>query len=83
MYRQSSVKNTQYKFQVNNTIHENYETNIDDVCGKRGYCRNILQWSKNNLKSMNNTNGDYSYPKNWTTQITGLACIQGLNTQQV
>ena len=29
--------------------------------GKRGYFRNMLQWSKNDFKSMINTNGDY-YP---------------------
>ena len=36
---------------------EKYETNIDDVGGKRRW--NILQWSKNNFKSKINTNGDY------------------------
>ena len=38
---------------------EKYETNIDDVSGKRRYSWNILQWSKNDFKSKINTNGDY------------------------
>ena len=38
-----------------------YKTNIDDVGWKRRYSRNILQWSKNDFKSQNNTNGDYCY----------------------
>ena len=41
---------------------EKYETNIDDVGGKRRW--NILQWSKNNFKSKINTNGDYF---SWST----------------
>ena len=36
-------------------LFEKYETNIDDVGGKRRYCWNILQWSKNDFKSKNNT----------------------------
>ena len=32
---------------------------IDDVRGKRRYSRNILQWSKNDIKSKKSTNGDY------------------------
>ena len=42
-------------------LFEKYKTNIDDVGGKRRYCWNILQWSKNDFKSKNNTNGTY-YP---------------------
>ena len=37
------------------------QTNIDDLRGKRGYSRNILQWSKIDFKSRINTNGDYCY----------------------
>ena len=32
------------------SLFEKYETNIDDVGGKRRNCWNILQWSKNDLK---------------------------------
>ena len=39
---------------------EKYKTNIDDAEGKRRYSWNILQWSKNDFKSKNSTNGDYS-----------------------
>ena len=47
------------------SLSEKYKTNIDDVEGKRRYSRNILQWSKNewsknDFKSKNSTNGDYS-----------------------
>ena len=38
---------------------EKYETNIDDLGGKRRYSRNIPQWSKNDFKRMKSTNGDY------------------------
>ena len=38
-----------------------FTTNIDDVGGKKRYSRNILQWSKNDFKSKNNTNGDYLF----------------------
>ena len=40
---------------------EKYERNTDDICLKRRYRWNILQWSKKDFKSKNNTNGDY-YP---------------------
>ena len=43
-----------------------FETNNDDVSGKRRYSCNILQWSKNDLKSKKSTNGDY---------LTGLFVI--------
>ena len=38
---------------------EKYKTNINDVSERRRYSWNILQWSKNDLKSMITTNGDY------------------------
>ena len=43
---------------------EKYKTNIDDIGGKSRYGPNILQWSKNDFKSKNNTIGDYSSSKN-------------------
>ena len=33
--------------------------NTDDKRGKRRFGRNILQWSKNDIKSKKSTNGDY------------------------
>ena len=35
-----------------------FSSNIDDVSGKRRYSRNILKWSKNDIKKKS-TNGDY------------------------
>ena len=39
---------------------DNVKTNIDNVGGNSGYSRNILQWSKNDFKSMIYTNGHCS-----------------------
>ena len=36
-----------------------YEANTDDVRQERRYNWIILQWSKNDFKSTNSTNGDY------------------------
>ena len=38
---------------------EKYKTTNYDISGMRRYCRNILQWNKNNMKSTKMTNGDY------------------------
>ena len=46
-----------------------FEINIDDVRGKRRYSRNILQWSKNNIKSKKSTNGDYYLDKRWNLEL--------------
>ena len=43
------------------------QTNIDDAGGKRGYSRNILQWSKNDSKSRISTNGDYCVQSKYVT----------------
>ena len=48
-----------FKQEISQSRLLKYKTNIDDVGGKRRYTRNILQWSKNDFKSKNNTNGDY------------------------
>ena len=38
---------------------EKYETTNNDVCGMRRCSLNIVQWSKNDTKSMEMTTGDY------------------------
>ena len=48
-----------------------FTTNIDDVGRKRRYGRNILQWSKNDFKSKNSTNGDYCTEANFKTCLVG------------
>ena len=49
-------KNLQPK---NWSLFAQVQTNVDGVGGKRGYSRNILQWSTNDFKSRISTNGDY------------------------
>ena len=52
------------------------QTNIDDVGRKRRYTRNILQWSKNDFKSMIYTNGDYSLNHANSLNITNVLLMR-------
>ena len=40
-------------------LFKKYETIYYDIFEMRRYSRNILQWSKNDMKSTKKTNGDY------------------------
>ena len=61
IYRLSALRSEKGSVNMLRTLFliEKDETNIDDIGGKRRYCWNILQWSKNDFKSMIYTNGDY------------------------
>ena len=59
-----------------------YPTRLHDTAAR--YCRNILQWCKNDFKSKNNTNGDYCFfnVHYLTMQMHAQYALAGQKTQQ-